>query len=139
MDCQFAIVHELIKERNSGSANIRERETLLDLNDDKVIYTVTSALAAIGTEGNRIMRGIFLDNGRQGTFPNSSVRFFDSLLSDNQQVNKSEEQFIDLTKIALTEIKNEIIKPASDKMSTGGYLLFALYKTNGNQFFLYDD
>lgn len=136
MDCQFAIVHELIKEKNSGIATIRERETLLDLNDDKVINTVTSALAAIGTEGNRIMRGIFLDNGRQGTFPDSSVTFFDALLTDNQQTEESlEEKFINLTRVALTEIKNEIIKPASDKMSTGGYLLFALYKRNDKQFF----
>lgn len=136
MDCQFAIVHELIKEKNSDRATIRERETLLDLNDDKVITTVTSALTTIGTEGNRIMRGIFLNNGRQGNFPKNSVIFFDNLPDDIQRADQVlGEKFIDLTKIALDEIKNEIVQPASTKMSTGGYLLFSLHKANGNQFF----
>lgn len=132
MNCQFAIVHELVKEKNSDRADIHYRETLLDLTDDKVITTVTSALSAIGNEDNRIMRGIFSNNGRQGTFPENSIRFFGNIQKNHVNIG---EMFIGLTKVALNEIKSEIIKPASNKMSTGGYLLFSLHEVHNNLFF----
>ncbi|WP_435695570.1 nucleoid-associated protein [Uruburuella suis] len=138
MDCQFAIIHELVKTTNSTDTAVSVRKQVLDLTDEKVLSTVSSALSTIGDENNRIMRGIFLNNDRQGPFPRLSMKFFDSI---QQNISKKitdtelENQFIDLTKQSLKEIQEQIVEGASYKMSTGGYLLFTLHKHGNSQFF----
>ena len=69
----------------------------IDLTDEKVLSTVSSALSTIGDENNRIMRGIFLNNDRQGPFPRLSMKFFDSI---QQNISK---------KITDTELENQFI------------------------------
>lgn len=120
MDLQHAIVHKLIKTRGvTGEDNItiHEKRTEFDVKNEKVI-SLTEQIIETYTKKSGLGYGDF----EKGT------GMFEQKLSE---FHKAQIDFIKFTLEAMKQLKNAI---KNKSLATGGYLLFCVYKENGESF-----
>jgi nucleoid-associated protein len=129
MELLKSIIHELIKEpARDGNpaidASIEEAEHLLDSSDDATVALVSNIHSLYGTKGNASSQGTFNEEGAFA-FPVQFGSFIDS--------NGDDEAFRELTMYAMENLRESA---DGENFATGGYIVFAFYQQNNEEFFL---
>lgn len=129
MQLQKAVIHELVKEpAKDGNpaieAHVSEAEQLLDADNEATVHLVESIQGLYGTKGNSSSQGRFDFEGGY-TFPEQLNQYIDSAGDDDS--------FLDMT---LNAMANLVRESSSENFATGGYIVFAFYLQNGEEFVL---
>ncbi|GGZ75263.1 nucleoid-associated protein [Paraglaciecola chathamensis] len=129
MELHKAVIHELVKEPAKGEnnaipASIIEAEDLLDSADEPTIKLIESIQSLYGTKGNASSQGTFDSNGAY-TFPAEFNNYIDSNGEDN-----------DFLKMTMNAMENLVKEAKDENFATGGYIVFAFYSQNGEEFVL---
>lgn len=120
------VVHALIKEQHKEIQDSEISPEVLDIKHEAVEKLVSGVVGVYGTRNNSAQYGIFQTGEGRGQFPNT-------LLDYNELKQPSNEQFLNLTKIAMSRLYD---KASANHASSGGYLLFADYSNVQGRFFL---
>lgn len=129
MELHKAVIHELIKEpARDGNpaieAHLEESEQLLDAETEATISLVESIQSLYGTKGNSSSQGRFDFDGGY-TFPAQLNEYIDS--------NGDDDSFLEMS---LNAMANLVRESASQNFATGGYIVFAFFTQNGEDFVL---
>lgn len=129
MELYKAVIHELVKEPGrDGSpavpASIIEADSLLDSTNEPTVKLIESIQSLYGTKGNA---------SSQGTFDFSGAYAFPGQFNDYIDSSGEDEDFLEMTMSAM----NNLLREASgENFATGGYIVFAYYSQNGDEFVL---
>ncbi|WP_334030359.1 nucleoid-associated protein [Alteromonas sp. P256] len=129
MELHRAIIHELVKQpAKDGNPEVKahyvEAEGLLDSTNELTIKLIESIQSLYGTKGNASAQGTF-DRSGAYVFPERFNDFIDSAGEDDD--------FFNLTLDAM----KSLVKEAKDEnFATGGYIVFAFYTQNAEEFLL---
>lgn len=123
---QSAIIHSFEKlTATDYVTDIVKKEVVLSPDNPALINLVSGVNGLIGKEGNSVVYGQFLSDGREGRFPG---RFSQYALDVS-----NEAEFVELSHCGLEEV---IENAKNTNWSTGCLLLFATYVSAGKQFYL---
>jgi nucleoid-associated protein len=120
------VVHALVKEQHKGIQNSIISPEVLDVKHEAVGKMVSGVVDVYGTRNNSAQYGIFQEGEGRGRFP-------DKLLNYYEIEQPSDEQFLDLTKVAMSRLYD---KASDNHASSGGYLLFADYSNLQGRYLL---
>ncbi|QNM96743.1 nucleoid-associated protein [Chitinimonas koreensis] len=123
-ELRFAIIHTLDKATGATAADIRTRDSVLDVTKPVVRSLAEQLAKLVGKDGSAVFWGQFGTNRREGMFPTS----VQPLISDC-----TEETFITMSKVAMKELKD---KAAAQNFATGGHVCFFAYRSQGSTFLL---
>ena len=121
----FSVIHQLVKEPRERLMPSVIVEDVLDCSLDTVDTLVKDVIKLYGTRDNNAVFGTFGSADEVGAFP----RHFETFLNENHTA----ESFLSLTKNAMRSLE---IKSRDVNFASGGYLLFSLYETGGQQFLI---
>lgn len=120
------IIHELIKVQHKQAATTKLRKTNLNNADANVIKLVSGVSALYGKKNNAAQYGVFTTKQNRGTFPSK----FDSFAKKS---SRTEADFLSLSTDTTTELERMV---TGNSPATGGYILFADYESDGNEYLL---
>jgi nucleoid-associated protein len=122
----YAVVHELVKEKDSPPGVSKIKDKVLPIDNEIVIKLVEGVSKIYGKKNNSADYGVFSTRGVLGTFPTDFAKYYKrSDTTGSEFLSVSEKVMIDLRKSVLTNM------PA-----TGGYILFSDYEEGGNRFLI---
>jgi nucleoid-associated protein len=129
MNLSKAIIHELIKEparddKPAVTPKIDDAKSLLDCTDKATISLIESIQSLYGTKGNASSQGVF-SSEEEYRFPKQFAHFLTT--------NKNKENFVQLT---MNAMRNLVFWSDKKPFATGGYMVFASYEQNGEDFFI---
>lgn len=122
-----AVIHNIEKEQNTTVIKTKDKkQAVLDVKKHAVVVLVQSLVSVIGKSSNSVIHGTFRQDGHAGKFPPA----LDTALLIDIDDPKT---FLDLTHTALDEVAK---RAEAEPFATGGYLLFAVYELDGEDFFI---
>lgn len=124
------IIHEFIKEAQKPIDRnnlFNFRDDVLDPENAIVLGLVSTITGLYGKKGNSAYYGVFKeDETRRGPVPDSFANYFTYGDEDTQK-------FIDFTVLITRQIAEEAEK---ESWSSGGFLIYADYLSDGNRYFI---
>lgn len=120
------VIHALVKEQHKEIQPSQFRQAVLDRRHEAVGKTVRGVVEVYGTRSNSAHYGIFVTGEGRGAFP-------DRLLTYADLEEPTDEQFLDLSRIAMARLYD---KASNNHAASGGYILFADYANRQGRYFL---
>ncbi|URX63725.1 nucleoid-associated protein [Luteibacter anthropi] len=120
----FAVIHELAKDRGSDTADAKLRNQLLDVTKPMVIRLANLLAGLMGHEQGALYYGQFGDRRREGPFPGAVAEFVQDTDSGH---------FMALTHSAMREL---VTYSAKEPLATGGFIFFAAYSHQNSNYLL---
>lgn len=121
-----AVIHHVIKEKNTTTASKKIAPTELPPDDKGVVSTFETVLSLYGKQGNTVRRGVFKDQPSGGCYPMA----VNSYLSHSVE---SKDVFLPMTKDVTERIRD---KSANVNFATGGFLFFFDYSDSQGRYLL---
>ncbi|MCO8164822.1 nucleoid-associated protein [Pseudomonas sp. 21LCFQ010] len=122
----MAIIHSFKKLAHTDYVSeVVKKTKLLDIENPALESLAKGINGLIGKEGNSVVYGQFSNDGRQGPFP-QEFEAYTSFVDDNKK-------FLDLSHLAMDQLVDQAGKQV---LSTGGHILFAIYESVGEHFFI---
>lgn len=118
MEIKQVVIHELLKESGTQEADKHLAKKLLNTQSSLVEKLVIALDKLYGTKGNNAIYGTFSRQDTTNEFPD---------YTDQYIAEESDDHFLDLSWRCLAELVREA---RAQQSSTGGYIVFARYKSN---------